>query len=134
MPRVGTGSRGWWLGHSTGSRVWSEGPRAVAALLALAPPAIGPCTRPRSALRSLPFRRPCTVVSRRVAAAAERGSPRGLAPPAPQVQYVLSDKTGTLTQNVMGFVWASVEGNLYGTATSATNQWVWGLQGASAEP
>lgn len=31
-----------------------------------------------------------------------------------QVQYVLSDKTGTLTQNVMGFVWASVGGTLYG--------------------
>lgn len=31
-----------------------------------------------------------------------------------QVQYVLSDKTGTLTQNVMGFVWASVDGKLYG--------------------
>lgn len=31
-----------------------------------------------------------------------------------QVQYVLSDKTGTLTQNVMGFVWASVGGKLYG--------------------
>ncbi|KAF8063036.1 ATP8B4 [Scenedesmus sp. PABB004] len=31
-----------------------------------------------------------------------------------QVQYVLSDKTGTLTQNVMGFVWASVSGRLYG--------------------
>lgn len=31
-----------------------------------------------------------------------------------QVQYVLSDKTGTLTQNVMGFVWASVGGHLYG--------------------
>ncbi|WIA18543.1 hypothetical protein OEZ85_009989 [Tetradesmus obliquus] len=31
-----------------------------------------------------------------------------------QVQYVLSDKTGTLTQNIMGFVWASVGGKLFG--------------------
>jgi magnesium-transporting ATPase (P-type) len=31
-----------------------------------------------------------------------------------QVEYVMSDKTGTLTQNVMGFVWASVGGVLYG--------------------
>jgi magnesium-transporting ATPase (P-type) len=34
------------------------------------------------------------------------------------VQYVLSDKTGTLTQNVMGFVWASVGGVLYGQHAS----------------
>eukprot|EP01025_Chloroclados_australasicus_P048093 TRINITY_DN5435_c0_g1_i1.p1 TRINITY_DN5435_c0_g1~~TRINITY_DN5435_c0_g1_i1.p1 ORF type:complete len:1141 (+),score=150.88 TRINITY_DN5435_c0_g1_i1:186-3608(+) len=31
-----------------------------------------------------------------------------------QVEYVLSDKTGTLTQNIMGFVWLSVGGQLYG--------------------
>ncbi|GLC49980.1 hypothetical protein PLESTB_000329300 [Pleodorina starrii] len=31
-----------------------------------------------------------------------------------QVQYVLSDKTGTLTQNVMGFVWLSAGNELYG--------------------
>lgn len=31
-----------------------------------------------------------------------------------QVQYILSDKTGTLTQNVMGWVWASIDGTLYG--------------------
>lgn len=37
-------------------------------------------------------------------------------PRAPQVQYVLSDKTGTLTQNVMGWVWASIGGRLYGRA------------------
>lgn len=35
------------------------------------------------------------------------------------MQYVLSDKTGTLTQNVMGFVWASVAGKLYGQAQHA---------------
>jgi hypothetical protein len=34
----------------------------------------------------------------------------------PQVQYVLSDKTGTLTQNIMGFVWASIGGKMYGRA------------------
>ncbi|EFJ44459.1 hypothetical protein VOLCADRAFT_95397 [Volvox carteri f. nagariensis] len=31
-----------------------------------------------------------------------------------QVQYVLSDKTGTLTQNVMGFVWLSAGDEMYG--------------------
>ena len=31
-----------------------------------------------------------------------------------QVQYILSDKTGTLTQNLMGWVWASINGRLYG--------------------
>lgn len=35
------------------------------------------------------------------------------------MQYVLSDKTGTLTQNVMGFVWASVDGKLYGKEVRA---------------
>jgi len=39
-----------------------------------------------------------------------------------QVQYVLSDKTGTLTQNVMGFVWASVGGKLYGKNPSEENK------------
>ncbi|GLI63173.1 hypothetical protein VaNZ11_005942 [Volvox africanus] len=34
-----------------------------------------------------------------------------------QVQYVLSDKTGTLTQNVMGFVWLSAGDELYGKRT-----------------
>jgi phospholipid-transporting ATPase len=38
------------------------------------------------------------------------------------VQYVLSDKTGTLTQNVMGWVWASVGGTLYGKSPSAANK------------
>ncbi|KAI8470537.1 MAG: ATPase, phospholipid transporter [Monoraphidium minutum] len=38
-----------------------------------------------------------------------------------QVQYVLSDKTGTLTQNVMGWVWASIGGRLYGKAASDAN-------------
>jgi magnesium-transporting ATPase (P-type) len=32
---------------------------------------------------------------------------------------VLSDKTGTLTQNVMGFVWASIGGKMYGQAQHA---------------
>lgn len=32
---------------------------------------------------------------------------------------MLSDKTGTLTQNVMGFVWASIGGKLYGQAQHA---------------
>lgn len=40
----------------------------------------------------------------------------------PQVQYVLSDKTGTLTQNVMGWVWASVGGHLYGRTVSSANR------------
>lgn len=35
-----------------------------------------------------------------------------------QVQYVLSDKTGTLTQNIMGFVWASIGGKLHGKSVS----------------
>ena len=39
-----------------------------------------------------------------------------------QVQYVLSDKTGTLTQNIMGFVWASVGGKLYGKNASEDNK------------
>lgn len=30
-----------------------------------------------------------------------------------QVQYVLSDKTGTLTENLMSFVWASIGGELF---------------------
>jgi magnesium-transporting ATPase (P-type) len=51
---------------------------------------------------------------------AVQNRPRRLRPP-PQVQYVLSDKTGTLTQNVMGWVWASVDGHLYGRTVSAAN-------------
>eukprot|EP00210_Caulerpa_lentillifera_P009184 g8756.t1 len=39
-----------------------------------------------------------------------------------QVQYILSDKTGTLTQNVMGWVWASVNGSLYGLNPIPHNQ------------
>lgn len=31
---------------------------------------------------------------------------------------MLSDKTGTLTQNVMGFVWLSAGGQLYGRSAS----------------
>jgi magnesium-transporting ATPase (P-type) len=42
--------------------------------------------------------------------------------PRPQVQYVLSDKTGTLTQNVMGWIWASVDGHLYGKSRSASHR------------
>lgn len=34
-----------------------------------------------------------------------------------QVRYVLSDKTGTLTQNVMGFVWISAADHVYGKKT-----------------
>ena len=34
-----------------------------------------------------------------------------------QVEYVMSDKTGTLTQNVMGFVWASIDKQLYGKSS-----------------
>ena len=37
-----------------------------------------------------------------------------------QVQYILSDKTGTLTQNVMGFVWASINGDLFGKADASS--------------
>jgi magnesium-transporting ATPase (P-type) len=37
-----------------------------------------------------------------------------------QVQYVLSDKTGTLTQNIMGFVWASIGGKMYGQTQHAS--------------
>lgn len=57
-----------------------------------------------------------------------------------QVQYVLSDKTGTLTQNVMGFVWASIGGTLYGKRVDAGGlRWWWmqwggagGLRGSNA--
>mmetsp|Transcript_19543 Transcript_19543/g.46668 ORF Transcript_19543/g.46668 Transcript_19543/m.46668 type:complete len:1120 (-) Transcript_19543:221-3580(-) len=33
-----------------------------------------------------------------------------------QVKYVLSDKTGTLTENVMSFVWCSIGGEMFGRA------------------
>jgi magnesium-transporting ATPase (P-type) len=32
---------------------------------------------------------------------------------------VLTDKTGTLTQNIMGFVWASFGGRLFGAEATA---------------
>jgi magnesium-transporting ATPase (P-type) len=47
------------------------------------------------------------------------------------VQYVLSDKTGTLTQNVMGFVWASVDGKLYGKEARTDNPAPKGVSGST---
>ncbi|KAI8466535.1 MAG: hypothetical protein J3K34DRAFT_524465 [Monoraphidium minutum] len=50
-----------------------------------------------------------------------------------QVEYVLSDKTGTLTQNVMGFVLASAGGRLYGHAPGAGPRPPGGAAAAAAE-
>ena len=39
-----------------------------------------------------------------------------------QIQYIFSDKTGTLTQNIMEFKMVDVKGKMYGTMPTDDNQ------------
>ncbi|XP_062868152.1 phospholipid-transporting ATPase IC [Trichomycterus rosablanca] len=41
-----------------------------------------------------------------------------------QIEYIFSDKTGTLTQNIMAFKKCNISGKTYGNATSADNKMV----------
>jgi hypothetical protein len=98
-------SPAWWLA-ATSLGGWVSAARPVGRWL-LPVPLLGRCLPPSAAPRSSSYVR--------------------LRCPA-QVEYVLSDKTGTLTQNVMGFVWASIDRQLYGK-TRAANEGVRSVRG-----